>query len=291
MSTRLEIDALRALQGIVMHGGVTRAAAHLSLSQSAVSHKIKRLEESIGSELLNRKAGAPLLTDAGTRLLGYADRILSLHDEALLSLSKRSLAGKIRLGMTEDMTGSGLSRILGRFARLFPDVYVRTHVAQSLVLQGELENGQIDLAVMQVFASDVRPTDRVLYKDQLCWAKAVDLRLDLEKPVPFLSYDSNCFYRQWMLEHVATSARQFQTVLQCTSNVGILAAIEAGLGVSIISRRHVTRGAEEIEGVFTRPPEIAYVIRVSMKSGSLALNALVDEIDREAGDVIRLDAA
>ena len=65
MSARLDIDALRALQSIVLQGGVTRAAEHLSLSQSAVSHKSKGLEENIGSALLNRKPGAPLLTDTG----------------------------------------------------------------------------------------------------------------------------------------------------------------------------------------------------------------------------------
>jgi len=291
MAARLDIDALRALQGIAVHGGVTRASEHLSLSQSAVSHKIRRLEESIGSELLNRKAGRPLLTGEGARLLDYANRILSLHDEALSSLSKRSLVGKIRMGMTEDMTGSGLSSILGRFTRLFPDVYVHTHVAQSLILQSQFEKGQIDLAVMQVFESEVRPTDQVLYRDRLCWAKAADFQLDMERPIPFLSYDDNCFYRQWMLETVASHTQKFQTVLECTSNVGILAGIEAGLGISIISRRHIKQGIEEVHEFFTKPPEIAYIVRAAMTSSTHALKSLIEEIDREAGDVIRLDAA
>ena len=291
MSARLDIDALRALQSVVLHGGVTRAAEHLSLSQSAVSHKIRRLEESIGSELLNRRPGAPLLTDSGTRLLDYADRILSLHDEAVLSLSKRTLAGKIRLGMTEDMSGSGLSRILGRFARLFPAVQVRTHVAQSLILQNQLRDSQVDLAVMQVFADEVRPTDRVLYSGGLCWAMAVDMQLDPERPVPFLSYDDNCFYRQWMLDHVAARPYRFETVLECASNAGILSAIEAGLGVSIISRRHLSSGMQEIGEFFEPPPEIAYVVRSSAQTKSTAVKALVEEIDREAGDLIRFEAA
>ncbi len=291
MAARLEIDSLRALQGIAAQGGVTRAAEHLSLSQSAVSHKIKRLEENIGTELLNRRAGPPLLTEEGSRLLGYANRILSLHDEALLSLSKRSLAGKIRMGMTEDMTGSGLSRILGRFARLFPEVNVRTQVAQGLVLQEELEKGRIDLAVMQVFDSDLRASDRVLYRDRLCWAKAVDLQLDLARHIPFLCYDDNCFYRQWMLDKVATQGCRFQTVLECASNVGILAGIEAGLGVSIISHRHITQGMEEIEGLFSKPPTIAYVVRTATNANTRALKALIEAIDSEAGEVIRLDAA
>ena len=59
MSGKLEIDGLRALRAIAESGGVTKAADRLALSQSGVSHKIRRLEESIGCRLLSRQAGAP----------------------------------------------------------------------------------------------------------------------------------------------------------------------------------------------------------------------------------------
>jgi molybdenum-dependent DNA-binding transcriptional regulator ModE len=56
---RLDIDALRALRAIRQHGGVTRAGEALGLTQSAVSHKIKRLETSLDCDLLNRRSGGP----------------------------------------------------------------------------------------------------------------------------------------------------------------------------------------------------------------------------------------
>ncbi|HEV7437198.1 MAG TPA: LysR family transcriptional regulator, partial [Pseudorhizobium sp.] len=62
---RLEIDALRVLSAVRHHGGVTRAAEALGLSQSAVSHKIRRLETSLGCDLMNRRPGAPTFTEAG----------------------------------------------------------------------------------------------------------------------------------------------------------------------------------------------------------------------------------
>ncbi|MEM8947913.1 MAG: LysR family transcriptional regulator [Pseudomonadota bacterium] len=291
MSRRLDIDALRALQAIALQGGVTRAADHLALSQSAVSHKIKRLEETIGCGLLNRRAGTSLLTESGHRLLGYADRILNLHDEALQSLSTRTLSGKIRLGMTEDTTSSGLARILGRFTRLYPDVAVRTYVAQSLTLQDELKSGTIDLAVMQIFARDIRARDRVLYRDSLAWAKAIDLDLDWGRPIPFLSYDDNCFYRRWMLEQEASTGRAFETVLECASNAGIIAGVESGLGVAILNRRHVSKGMEILNDGLSEPPDIAYVVRTSTKSASKAVYALAAEIEREAADVSLPEAA
>jgi DNA-binding transcriptional LysR family regulator len=278
MSQRLDIDALRALQAIAVHGGVTRAADQLSLSQSAVSHKIKRLEENLGQNLLNRKAGTPLLSEIGGRLKIYADRILAIHDEALASLSQRNVTGNIRLGITEDTTSDGLARILGRFSRLFPDVEVRTHVTQSLTLQREVEDGQIDLAVMQIFASDVRRDDHLLFEDELCWVKALDLNLSQDKPVPFLAYDDNCFYKKWVLDHGSSEGNRFDIVLRCSSNAGITAGVEAGLGVSIINRRHVTAKMEVLEAGFVPPPEIAYIVRKSPSARSNTVSALADEI-------------
>lgn len=161
---RLEIDALRALWAIRHHGGITRAAEALGLSQSAVSHKVKRLETNLDCDLLSRAAGAPLFTAAGEDLLDYAGRIISLHDEALLSLTKTPLAGRIALGLTEDTTCTDLSRILGRFRRLHPDVAVRTKVRMSLVLRAMLGRGELDAAIVQVFAHEVRPADVVLFR-------------------------------------------------------------------------------------------------------------------------------
>ena len=101
---RLDIDALRTLRAIRQHGGVTRASEALGITQSAVSHKIKRLEGSLDCDLLSRKPGTSMFTAAGEELLEYASRILDLHDEALLSLTKTDLAGRILLGLTEDTT-------------------------------------------------------------------------------------------------------------------------------------------------------------------------------------------
>ncbi len=82
MPERLEIDALRALLAISDHGGVTRAATQLGLSQSAVSHKMRRLERTLDCELLARRAGGALFTDTGERLCTHARRIIEAFKQA-----------------------------------------------------------------------------------------------------------------------------------------------------------------------------------------------------------------
>ncbi|MTI42974.1 LysR family transcriptional regulator [Roseibium hamelinense] len=292
MMQKMDIDELQALCMIAELGGVTRAAERLGLSQSAVSHKIRRLEDRLGRSLLRRQPGSPLLTEDGTKLLGYAKRILALHDEAVSTLSSRPLAGHIRLGMTEDTTTGGLSRILGRFSRLYPDVHVQTHVRQSLELEEELARGDIDLGVMQVFAHRKAPGDAVLFEDSLHWIKARDFQLDVSAPVPFIAFDENCFYRRWAMEDERGGDTVFKTVLECASTAGVLAGVKAGLGIALMNARHLSDDFDVIDTAIGEvPPPISYVIRHAPKSKSVAARALSTEIEREGNGSAALRAA
>jgi molybdate transport repressor ModE-like protein len=291
MAERLDIEGLRALLAIATHGGVTRAAEHLALSQPAVSHKIKRLETVLDCDLLARRAGGPLFTEAGERLLDYAQRMMDLHDEALAALGKKTLAGTIRLGMTEDTTGGDVARILGRFTRLHPATRVRTRISQSLTLNDWLAAGEIDIAVMQIFRHDVRPDDLVLYQDRLHWIKSHDLQLDLTAPVPFLAFDSNCFYKHWANAEGAQAGHRFEAVLECPSAAGILSSVRSGLGVALMNGLHLSPDMEVIKGIFPDPPPIAYVVRTRPKTRNDAVQALVREISREVTNAIPLRVA
>ncbi|MGO7171968.1 LysR family transcriptional regulator [Rhizobium leguminosarum] len=280
-SRRLEIDALRVLWSVRRHGGITRAAEALGLSQSAVSHKIKRLEVSLDCDLLSRKPGAPVFTAAGEDLLDYAERILGLHDEALLSLTKTPLAGRIALGLTEDTTCTDLARILGRFRRLHPDVAVRTKVRMSLVLRAMLEQGELDAAIVQIFAHEVRPTDIVLFREQLYWVKHSDLALPSSGPIPFLSFDDECFYRQWALDIGQDDDTLLETVFECASAAGIVSAVTSALGVALLNGRHLRPAMDIITNRLPTPPALAYVVRRARKARNPALDTLVAEIENE----------
>lgn len=290
MGQRLDIDALQALCAIEDFGGVTRASEHLALSQSAVSHKIKRLEAGLECVLLARRPGAPLLTQDGVQLVGYARRILALHDEALLGLSKRPLSGKVRLGMTEDTTSSDLSRILGRFIRLHPNVSVRVQVRQSLELEEDLETGKIDLAVMQLFTHRLQKTDRQLYDDHLFWVKARDVKINFDQPLPFLAYDAKCFYKHWAMDAVQPCDVGLETVLECASSAGIVSGVQAGLGIALLPGQHVTSEMEVISERLPTPPGVTFAVRESTKARSKPVAALANEIANARSTLGRLTA-
>jgi DNA-binding transcriptional LysR family regulator len=277
----LEIDALRALWAIRHHGGITRAAEALGLSQSAVSHKVKRLETSLDCDLLGRKPGGAMFTAAGEDLLDYAGRILGLHDEALLSLSKTSLKGRIALGLTEDTACSDLARILARFRRLHPHVAVRTKVRMSLVLRAMLDRGELEAAILQVFAHEVRPTDVVLFREELHWVKHPELSLPQQGPIPFLSFDDECFYRRWALDIGQDGGVVLETVFECASAAGIVAAVNSAMGVALLSGRHLRPEMQIVSEHLPAPPAVAYVVRRARKARNSALETLVAEIEKE----------
>ena len=281
MSARLDIDSLNTLKAIAERGGVTRAADYLALSQSAVSHKIKRLEQSIDCKLLQRKAGKPQLTDAGERLLEYARRILELHDEALACLGNKFLEGQLHIGTTEDITSSSLAKILARFTRIYPSVSVSAHVDQSLVLEKKLHSGEVDLAVMQLFTNKTQQGDLVYHRDSLVWVCALDYQIDYQKPLPFIAFDKDCFYRQWAYEKSKNSKLRVKTILQCPSINGVCNAVEAGLGVALISQHNMRTGMRPLMNDLPTPPEVAYLVRSRSNRKSKVEQALINEIVRE----------
>ncbi|WP_114285875.1 LysR substrate-binding domain-containing protein [Candidatus Halocynthiibacter alkanivorans] len=155
----------------------------------------------------------------------------------------------------------------------------------------ELNDGLIDVAVMQIFKSNVQPTDIVLYEDQLHWIKSFDYEFDISKPIPFLSFDENCFFRHWALECGRSQEHIIDIVLECSSTAGIASAIVSGLGVSLLNGRHITPEMQVIDNIFTPPPDVAYVIRSNRKSRSKAVEILTQEIVREVGNIGALRVA
>ena len=97
---------LRSFLAVVQTGGFTRAAASLHLTQSTVSQQVRRLEEQLGAELLDRSGRYVVTTTEGERLLGYANRIVALMDEAMLALGQSAVEGEVRLGVPDDFAAN-----------------------------------------------------------------------------------------------------------------------------------------------------------------------------------------
>src|SRR5579862_303989 len=111
-AVNLDMDTLRSLAALVDLGSLAEAGARLGRTQSAVSLQMKRLEDRAGVPVFRRDGRALGLTESGELLLSYARRILALNDEALASIKKSSVEGRLRFGTSQDFAEAWLPAIL-----------------------------------------------------------------------------------------------------------------------------------------------------------------------------------
>jgi DNA-binding transcriptional LysR family regulator len=281
---RLDIDSLRAFKTVVELGGVTRAAQKLNLTQSAISHKLARLEERIGRPIVLKTGGGIAPTTDGRSLLSYAERLIALHDEAAEHFRLSELSGQVHLGTTEDAATSHLAGVLGRFRRAHPRVSLSIRTAQSLLLQRWLTEGRLDLAVMQIFADAKEPGDVELWREDLIWVQSADHPMRLGLRIPFVSFDAHCFYRRAAQAALADSGRSLTVVLECPSAHGVQSGVRNGLGVAVIGRRRLSPGLVEItEGLPAFSP-VCHVLRSSTRLPRDLDTSLTDAIVQEMSE-------
>ena len=128
---QLDVESLRAFITVLDLGGMTAAANELGISQSAVSWRIKRLEERVGRDLLMRDGRRFSPSRDGRELLEYARTLVATHDAAVTRLSATGLEGSVRLGSTEEASALCTGAVCGRFSRIHPNVNLEFHVDRS----------------------------------------------------------------------------------------------------------------------------------------------------------------
>src|ERR1700751_3089076 len=97
----MDLSDIRIFAAVVREGGITRAAEKLNRVQSNVTTRIRQLEEDLGVTLFIREGKRLHLAPAGQALLGYADRLLALADEARTAVRDPRPRGMFRLGAME----------------------------------------------------------------------------------------------------------------------------------------------------------------------------------------------
>ncbi|MCP4387872.1 MAG: LysR family transcriptional regulator [Gammaproteobacteria bacterium] len=288
--SKLDIETMRALTVIAETGGITRAAKKLNLSQSAVSHKVKRLERSLNRSLFTRIDGKIGFSRDGEKLLDYARRMVRLHDEAWASFHQSDLAGELRLGITEDITAPDMARILSNFSNNFPNVALTSRVAHTPELVRWLEQGDIDMALIEVFESQLLDSDHALGRQQVVWLQAEDFVLD-DGPIPYVTYHNECFYKAWAEQALAKVDRRLRVVFECPSLDGMVNAVRNGLGIGLVNydvfeqrqaaRRGEGRGLTFERTALPQPPPIQHVARFSTGMPTQQMDKLLQLIKQE----------
>ena len=147
-----DIDQLRTFVAATEAGSLTAAATQVSLSQSAVSEQLRKLEERAGHALLTRSRTGVTLTPAGHRLLGYARKLLALSEEAWRDLHGVALQGELRLGVTDYYRPRELATLLARLGQRHPGVRLHVSVLKSDQVEAGHARGEFDVGIVMHIA-------------------------------------------------------------------------------------------------------------------------------------------
>ena len=145
MSRRLpSLNGLKAFEAAARHLSFTRAAAELNVTQAAVSHQVKALEERLGLALFRRLNRALLLTDEGQALLPPLSEALDRMALAVDGLARREETGVLTVSTLDSFAAGWLVRRLRRFRALYPDIEIRIATSNHLV---DFTRDDVDIAV------------------------------------------------------------------------------------------------------------------------------------------------
>ena len=234
MATNLPMDLLRCFVTIVDLGGLTRAGEALGRSQPAISQQLKRLEELAGSQLIWREGREFALTETGERLIVYARQILFLNDEAVSRLIKSKVKGRVRVGLPNDFAVTFLPEILGRFKETHADITLEVDCDISKGLLERLKQGDFDL-VIALGAGDLAETAAKIWNERLAWVAGPGTAAGQSDPMPLIAYPEGCIYRQHATQALNRAGRAWRVTYSSSSLSGIFAAVEAGLGVTVLA--------------------------------------------------------
>ncbi|MEU3532369.1 LysR substrate-binding domain-containing protein [Streptomyces murinus] len=231
---------LRTFLAVAQTLSFTQAARRLGLRQSTVSQHVRRLEDASGRPLFVRDTHSVELTEDGEAMLGFARRILQVHEQATAFFTGARVRGRLRFGASEDFVLTRLPEILAGFRHDHPEVDLELTVELSGILHERLAAGKLDLVLAKRRPED--PRGALVWRDDLVWIGAERLRLDAERPVPLIVYPPPGLTRARALEALERGGRDWRIVCTSGSLNGLIAAARAGLGVMAHSRRLIPPG-------------------------------------------------
>lgn len=228
MPRNLDMTALRSFVAVAETGGVTRAAGFMNLTQSAVSMQLKRLEEALGLQLLDRSSRQISLTASGEQLLGYAKRMLDLNDEIYARLTDQAFEGELVLGVPHDIVYPAIPQVLQRFNIDYPRVKVQLVSSYTIGLKSKFSRGECDMILTTEDSCD--SGGETLTTLPLIWIGAPGGQIWKTRPLR-LAYEHKCLFRVGVQKALDAAGIGWEMTVESDSTRTIEASVSADLAV------------------------------------------------------------
>jgi DNA-binding transcriptional LysR family regulator len=237
----IDTQLLRTFVSLAETRSFSRTGARVGRSQSAVSGQVAKLETALGVKLFARDTRNVALTAEGERLLLDARAMVAQADAMLARFRAPDISGLVRFGSPEDFASFYLPDILGVFAAAHPAVELHVTCQLTLPLIAEFEAGEQDLIVIKQDPAHPHPGARTLWRERLVWATAPQFNA-IRRPVPLVLSPAPCVYRARALGALEAAGWDWLGVYTSPSFAGAIAAVQAGLGATVMPQAMVPSG-------------------------------------------------
>jgi DNA-binding transcriptional LysR family regulator len=291
----MELRLLRTFRAVAATGSFTRAAADLGYVQSNVTAQIKALEREVGAPLFERLGRRIVITDAGRRLVEYADRILRLADDAQAELRAMSagdgeLVGTLRIGAAETLCAYRLPHVLRALADRHSRLRVVFRPASRAELLADLSAARLDAALLleepiagtglAVESLAVEPLLLVAAPDHKLAGATTVAPADLADQ-PLIQVEEGCAHREVFDRQLRAGGVAPPVLAEFVSLEAVKQCAVAGLGVAMLPTVAVAgelrRGDLVVLPWHPDPPTLhTQAVRLARRSPTPALTALLD---------------
>jgi DNA-binding transcriptional LysR family regulator len=236
---------LLAFAALARLGSFTRAAQELFLTQSAISHAIKALEEQAGCRLFERAGRSVALTQSGEQFLRHVDKILGEMKSARRGLDELSRwgHGRLRVGASTTACQYILPTVLREFKQSFPKCVITIDPGDHARQMELLLNNRIDLALMLEPEGKKELTFVPLFADEMRfllapahpWARAGRVQRDTFEEQTLILYNHTSYTFRLVKDHFRNENLPLNNILELGSMDAIKELVKIGLGVGILA--------------------------------------------------------
>ena len=241
----MDLASLQVFQAVVRERSFSRAAEKLYRTQPAVSISIRKLEEWVGQPLFLRGSGAQMLTDAGTLLVEYADRMLNLREEIRKGMKElRGLErGQVSIGVNESSIHA-LLPALERYHERHPGIHMQVHRVFSRDVPREVMNHHLDIGVISYLPEERELEAVEFHRDSLVLVVWPGHRLAKRREVDITDLGQETFvahivespYRQRVVQMFARHRVPLRMDVELPTIESIKLFVERKKGVAIVPR-------------------------------------------------------
>ena len=232
----------------------TKAAETLHMTQPAVTFQVRQLEEHFNTRLFDRTHNRISLTDAGKTVYQYADKIFELYGQMENAVREMTgeISGALTIGASTTIAEYMLPSLLGDFKEKYPDVTIHLKVSNSDGIVSMVENNAIDLGVVEAPVTNKNLLVEQCRTDQLVaitppnhpLAKRKKIRLEDLLEYPFICREEGSGTREVISDYVGSvdkSGHGLNISMELGSPEAVKGAVEAGMGISIVSRATIQK--------------------------------------------------